>query len=494
MAMRGKFTLRASALSKHTENFNKILEQVPAPKIENIELIKPAEIKPTESIAQKIQEQENQAKDEVFVFGEQLTDRVINADKAENETSAADDTPKEDTESKPTNLWTGHAETEDKFDNDMYTILRMNCKLFVLESDKANWVERGYGVLKLVDTPDGSNCKIMMWTDKIFRLILNTKLFDKMQIDRANKKSIRFNAFDNGTIRIFLIKTANPNDCEELYDLLQMRLSEYTSKLSSSQTSETSRSNKNVVFKCDCNLNKENEQESSLASLELYSYTDETQASRSHQLFLDIITNETDQKLILSTYLKLIKITKQISKTNEFFEFEIDEYSYSADPTTNKIKYKISIGDKEKENQIMELYRKEPKIRMDDSSNGGFLEDDTQEDQETSYNEESNDANRKSDSINESDRSNSSASCTEEEQDATGNEKPNVFDQETGESKRKRKSESDDSESEIASKKQEIDQNVSLKRSAEDDDEEVPNEKVEDGDSSKKTKVGHEKS
>lgn len=45
-----------------------------------------------------------------------------------------------------------------------------------------------------------------MWTDKCYRLILNTKLFDKMQIDKANKKSIRLNAFDNGTIRIFLIK------------------------------------------------------------------------------------------------------------------------------------------------------------------------------------------------------------------------------------------------------------------------------------------------
>ena len=49
-------------------------------------------------------------------------------------------------------------------------------------------------------------CIKVMWTDKTYRLILNTKIFDKMQIDRANKKSIRFNAFDNGTIRIFLIK------------------------------------------------------------------------------------------------------------------------------------------------------------------------------------------------------------------------------------------------------------------------------------------------
>lgn len=45
-----------------------------------------------------------------------------------------------------------------------------------------------------------------MWTDKAYRMILNTKLFEKMKIDRANNKSIRLNAFDNGTIRIFLIK------------------------------------------------------------------------------------------------------------------------------------------------------------------------------------------------------------------------------------------------------------------------------------------------
>ena len=50
-----------------------------------------------------------------------------------------------------------------------------------------------------------------MWTDKCYRLILNTKLFDNMQIDRANKKSIRFNAFDSGTIRIFLIKVRKKN-------------------------------------------------------------------------------------------------------------------------------------------------------------------------------------------------------------------------------------------------------------------------------------------
>ena len=37
-----------------------------------------------------------------------------------------------------------------------------------------------------------------MWTDKCFRLILNTKLFEKQSIDKLNRKSIRLNAYDSG--------------------------------------------------------------------------------------------------------------------------------------------------------------------------------------------------------------------------------------------------------------------------------------------------------
>ncbi len=33
-----KFTLKPSSLSQHTANFNKILEQVPVPKIDSIDL------------------------------------------------------------------------------------------------------------------------------------------------------------------------------------------------------------------------------------------------------------------------------------------------------------------------------------------------------------------------------------------------------------------------------------------------------------------------
>lgn len=47
--------------------------------------------------------------------------------------------------------------------DDANTLIRMNCKLFVLEKnqkDQSNWSERGYGVLKMIDSADGINCKI----------------------------------------------------------------------------------------------------------------------------------------------------------------------------------------------------------------------------------------------------------------------------------------------------------------------------------------------
>lgn len=44
--------------------------------------------------------------------------------------------------------------------------------------------------------------------DKSYRLLLNTKLFEKMTIEKLNKKSIRFNAFEAGTIKIFLVKVS----------------------------------------------------------------------------------------------------------------------------------------------------------------------------------------------------------------------------------------------------------------------------------------------
>lgn len=378
-----KFTLKPSALSQHTANFNKMLEQVPVPKIDSLNLVKPldknvlttsestpniASVKPSEENDEKATAETSGAK---FVFGEQLNDRVINvASESDNGntsgTNAADgagssdaaankDESTEPKSSTTTTLWPLTSDTaanEDALEqNDANTIAKFNCKLYVLETDKVNWAERGYGIMKLIDSSDGHNCKLMMWTDKCFRLILNTKLFEKMQIDRANKKSIRFNAMDNGVIRVFLMKMVNQNDCDDLMETWESRLqllrekslkpSSSSSSLSNSNTIEhltaSSKSTKQsgsqpaldeakkkIIFECVCDfhvvINSAAEDETSTAhpsfKIHLYSYSDSDKAGlqgsqkfENHQLLIDILN--TESKICVTTYLKFVKIKQR---------------------------------------------------------------------------------------------------------------------------------------------------------------------------------------
>jgi hypothetical protein len=126
------------------------------------------------------------------IFGQNLTERVVNplpapssesskeissdtVSSTENKqnggakkiTSGADEIEKNNladssSKSKPIGLWSNeNSELAEKNEqDDLNTILKVTCKLYVLESDKANWAERGYGIFKLIDTPDETNCKI----------------------------------------------------------------------------------------------------------------------------------------------------------------------------------------------------------------------------------------------------------------------------------------------------------------------------------------------
>lgn len=105
-----------------------------------------------------------------FVFGEKLTDRVTFSEHGfetnENGTSSAADgassnnvSTTEASAKQP--LWPVSEDQANPADeiNDADTIIRLNCKLFVL-TDKVNWTERGYGLLKLINSNDGINCNI----------------------------------------------------------------------------------------------------------------------------------------------------------------------------------------------------------------------------------------------------------------------------------------------------------------------------------------------
>jgi len=114
-----------------------------------------------------------------FVFGESLTDRVINAKETAPEKTNGQHTNGNGTkckeaadlaDNKTSQLFNKQhdADTEskhvsDSLENDANTLIRMNCKLFVLDKDskdQANWAERGYGILKMIECDEGENCKI----------------------------------------------------------------------------------------------------------------------------------------------------------------------------------------------------------------------------------------------------------------------------------------------------------------------------------------------
>uniref|UniRef100_A0A671LAQ6 Ran-binding protein 3 n=1 Tax=Sinocyclocheilus anshuiensis TaxID=1608454 RepID=A0A671LAQ6_9TELE len=90
-------------------------------------------------------------------------------------------------------------------------VLQMQCKLFVFDKPAQSWVERGRGLLRLNDmasTDDGTlQSRLVMRTQGSLRLILNTKLWPQMQVDKPSEKSVRITAMDTEDqgVKVFLI-------------------------------------------------------------------------------------------------------------------------------------------------------------------------------------------------------------------------------------------------------------------------------------------------
>ncbi|XP_061456837.1 ran-binding protein 3 isoform X3 [Rhineura floridana] len=108
-------------------------------------------------------------------------------------------------------------------------VLQIQCKLFVFDKNSQSWVERGRGLLRLNDmasADDGTlQSRLVMRTQGSLRLILNTKLWAQMQIDKASEKSIRITAMDTEDqgVKVFLI-SASSKDTGQLYAALHHRI------------------------------------------------------------------------------------------------------------------------------------------------------------------------------------------------------------------------------------------------------------------------------
>ncbi|KAL2089802.1 hypothetical protein ACEWY4_014490 [Coilia grayii] len=108
-------------------------------------------------------------------------------------------------------------------------VLQIQGKLFVFDKTAQSWIERGRGLLRLNDmasTDDGTlQSRLVMRTQGSLRLILNTKLWPQMQVDKASEKSIRITAMDTEDqgLKVFLI-SASSKDTGQLFAALHHRI------------------------------------------------------------------------------------------------------------------------------------------------------------------------------------------------------------------------------------------------------------------------------
>nr|XP_054505941.1 ran-binding protein 3 isoform X7 [Agelaius phoeniceus] len=126
------------------------------------------------------------------------------------------------------------------FGQNMSERVLIQCKLFVFDKSSQSWVERGRGLLRLNDmasTDDGTlQSRLVMRTQGSLRLILNTKLWAQMQIDKASEKSIRITAMDTEDqgVKVFLI-SASSKDTGQLYAALHHRILALRSRVEQEQ-------------------------------------------------------------------------------------------------------------------------------------------------------------------------------------------------------------------------------------------------------------------
>ncbi|PXF40790.1 Ran-binding protein 3 [Gracilariopsis chorda] len=96
-------------------------------------------------------------------------------------------------------------------------LFRNRAKLYSLEGEqgKQSWRERGVGALKMNEHNETHKVRLLMRSEGVFRVILNTPLYDRIKLDRATERSIRFQGFEEQDAKCFLLRFATRDATSE---------------------------------------------------------------------------------------------------------------------------------------------------------------------------------------------------------------------------------------------------------------------------------------
>lgn len=111
-------------------------------------------------------------------------------------------------------------------EEDEQNALQVYGRLFTFDKVQGTWIERGRGTLRLNDKQlenEALQSRLIMRTQGSLRVILNTKIWSDMTVDKASTRSIRLTAVDGDQIRVFLLM-ASLKDTETLFNALEWRL------------------------------------------------------------------------------------------------------------------------------------------------------------------------------------------------------------------------------------------------------------------------------
>lgn len=114
-------------------------------------------------------------------------------------------------------------------EEDEKNVLQIQCKLYQYDQKTQAWKERGVGSLHLNDCKLSCNdlqfqSRLVMRTHGSMRVVLNTKVWAQMSVDRASQKSIRITAqTQSADIGVYLI-SGSANDMEQVYRAIEYRV------------------------------------------------------------------------------------------------------------------------------------------------------------------------------------------------------------------------------------------------------------------------------